>query len=728
MNPVAHRRRDAQLRLPVEVLVVEVVELATGHDLARHRRPRHGVAEHRDLDLAAGDRLLDDDMIVVPQRLVDRRAQRVAVADLGDTDGRSEIRRLDEHRKAELVDDPAQERRVELLLPRAQPPRLRQAVLGEHVLRRRLVEAQRRGEDAGTDVRNPGELEQALHGAVLTHRTVQQRQHDHGLGGSGRKDRGKRIELRAIAVIGRRQRARADPEGGDGVCRLDPPPVAGDPDRHDVVLRRVSRVQHVERGDAGDFVLGGLSSEEDHEAHTVVPGTGRHECNCKTRGMRFQAAEIERATGGKLIGEDVVVDGATIDSREVAGRELFVPVVAERDGHDFIDRAVEKGAAAYLTSREPVELAAAAILVADTAMALIDLGRHARTRLADLTGGVIGITGSVGKTTVKDLTAAALTPHFRLVHASPRSFNNELGVPLTLANSPDGVDAVVVEMGARGRGHIAALCEIARPTVGIVTAVALAHAEMFGTIEDVAVAKGELVEALPASGTAVLNGDDPLVDAMANRTAARVVTFGVDRSGVDVTASEITIDDELRPSFRLHSPWGGADVQLTIRGAHQVMNALAAATGAMASGADPDSVAEGLHRATSSPWRMDLQPTSTGALILNDAYNANPTSMEAALRSLAALPARRRIAVLGVMAELGPGGRSEHRRIAELAHDLGIEVIAVDAPDYDTAAAIPVDGVAGAVEALGTLGDGDAVLVKGSRVAALEKLAVRLLS
>ncbi|MEY2404236.1 MAG: UDP-N-acetylmuramoyl-tripeptide--D-alanyl-D-alanine ligase, partial [Acidimicrobiaceae bacterium] len=390
--------------------------------------------------------------------------------------------------------------------------------------------------------------------------------------------------------------------------------------------------------------------------------------------MRFTATEVARAVSGELIGDDAAIDGVVIDSRVIAGGELFVPIVAERDGHEFVEAALAAGATAYLTQLPALggPPHGSAITVDDTGRALIALGRHARSRLAgDGADHVIGITGSVGKTTVKDLTAGALATRF-VVQASPRSFNNELGVPLTLANSPDDVEAVVVEMGARGRGHIARLCEIARPTVGVVTTVALAHAEMFGTVEDVAAAKGELVEALPPNGTAVLNGDHPLVDAMAARTSARVVTFGVDRTGIDVTASNIALDAELRPSFHLHSPWGGADVRLEVRGAHQVMNALAAATAAMACGVAVADVALGLAKANLSPWRMDLQRATSGALVLNDAYNANPTSMEAALRSLAALPARRRVAVLGVMAELGPDGPAEHRRIAALAEALGI--------------------------------------------------------
>jgi UDP-N-acetylmuramoyl-tripeptide--D-alanyl-D-alanine ligase len=438
--------------------------------------------------------------------------------------------------------------------------------------------------------------------------------------------------------------------------------------------------------------------------------------------VRFTTSEIARAVDGTLHGDDVGVNGVTIDSRAVVAGQLFVPMVAERNGHEFISDAIAGGASAYLTSQAtpPIDRRATAIVVDDTAPALIDLGRHARSKLESSgVEHVVGITGSVGKTTVKDLTAGALATRFT-VQASPRSFNNELGVPLTLANSPDDVGAVVVEMGARGRGHIAELSEIARPTVGVITTVALAHAEMFGTIEEVAAAKGELIEALPGTGTAVLNGDHRLVAAMASRTDARVVTFGIATPGVDVSASAILVDDELRASFHLDSPWGGADVRLEVRGAHQVMNALAAATAAMACGVTPEEAAGGLASATLSPLRMDLQPTPAGVLVLNDSYNANPTSMEAALRALASLPAHRRVAILGVMAELGPAGPAEHRRVAELARDLGIEVVAVDAPEYG----LPVVDVD---DALREIAAGDAVLIKGSRVAGLEQIAARLL-
>lgn len=444
-----------------------------------------------------------------------------------------------------------------------------------------------------------------------------------------------------------------------------------------------------------------------------------HDGDAWASDVRFLTSEVAAATGGRVVGPDVVVDGAVIDSRLVAGGELFVPVVAERDGHDFISGALESGAAAYLTSRPPV--GGTAVVVDDTAAALTALGRAARDRLPE---GVVGITGSVGKTSVKDLMAAALG-RTRTVVASARSFNNELGVPLTLLAAPEGCDAAVVEMGARGAGHIRLLCDIARPTVGVVTAVGLVHTETFGSLEAVARAKSELVSDLPATGTAVLNADDQLVNAMASVTPATVVRYGLAHVGsaADVVAEAIVVDDELRPSFRLRSPWGDADVRLAVRGHHQVANALAAVAGAGACGVAIDDAVAGLADVTLSPWRMEIARSTGGALVINDAYNANPVSVAAALRSLAALPARRRVAVLGTMAELGDVAEREHRAAAELAAELGIEVLAVGEPAYGTA---EVPDVEAALARLGALADGDAVLVKGSRVAGLEVLAARL--
>jgi UDP-N-acetylmuramoyl-tripeptide--D-alanyl-D-alanine ligase len=430
------------------------------------------------------------------------------------------------------------------------------------------------------------------------------------------------------------------------------------------------------------------------------------------------AREIADTADGRLVGDpEVRVSGASIDSRTIAPGELFVPIVDERDGHEFIDAALEAGAAAYLTTRSPT--GGTAVVVEDTRSALSVLGEAARSRLH---GEVVGVTGSVGKTTVKDLIASVLAEG-HATSASLRSFNNELGVPLTLFNAPSDAEAVVVEMGARGVGHIASLCGIAHPTIGVVTTVGLAHTELFGSLASVAEAKGELVEALPAGGTAVLNGDVDLVAAMADRTAARVLLFG--RVAGDVTASDVEVDDDLRAAFRLHSPWGEASVRLGVRGEHQVANALAAAAGSLAAGASLDDVVAGLADVDPSPWRMDLRRVPSGAVVLNDAYNANPASTEAALRALARVPARRRLAVLGPMAELGPHAVVEHGRIVSLAAGLQVRVVAVGAPVYPPDVE-HVPDIDGALAALGPVGDGDAVLVKGSRIAGLERLADRL--
>jgi UDP-N-acetylmuramoyl-tripeptide--D-alanyl-D-alanine ligase len=432
--------------------------------------------------------------------------------------------------------------------------------------------------------------------------------------------------------------------------------------------------------------------------------------------MQLRTSDLAAALDGRLDGPDVVVDGATIDSRAVRAGQLFVPIVAERDGHDFIPAALEAGAVAYLSTG--VRHGGTAVLVDDTVAALQAAGRLAR---AALPAPVVGVTGSVGKTSVKDLLAAALGAWFRTA-ASERSFNNELGVPLTLLGAPDGTEAVVVEMGARGVGHIAELCAIASPTIGVVTRVAAVHTEVFGSIEEVARTKGELVEALPFAGTAVLNADDERVAAMAGRTTASVLTYG---SAGEVRALDLRLDDSLHPRFRLVTPWGEADVALAVRGLHQAENALAAAAAALAAGVDLAAVAAALGTAELSPWRMDLRTAASGARVLNDAYNANPTSVRAALASLAALPAERRIAVVGRMAELGPSEVDDHQGIVAEARRLGIEVLAVGTSLYgDVPTVADVDA---ALDALGELTEADAVLVKGSRVAGLERLAERLL-
>lgn len=435
--------------------------------------------------------------------------------------------------------------------------------------------------------------------------------------------------------------------------------------------------------------------------------------------MRFTVDEIAAAVRGEVVGGPATVVGASVDSRTIDGGELFVPLVADRDGHEFVHAAVGRGAPAYLTGREPrPDLAATAVRVEDTMAALGRLGAVARDRLPEA---VIGITGSVGKTSVKDLTAAVLGTTFATA-ASEKSFNNEIGVPLTLLNAPDDTEVAVLEMGARGIGHIRSLCEVGRPTTAVVTMVAEVHTSEYPNgLDDVERAKGELVESVPVDGAVVLNGSDARVRRMARLTDARVLLYGVHG---DVVAERVELDDDLRARFLLASPWGRTEVRLGVHGVHQVGNALAAAAAALVNGVPIEAVPDGLARAVLSPWRMELRRTASGATVVNDAYNSNPTALEAALHSLAALDAHRRIAVLGVMAELGPSSADRHREMGELAEELGIEVVTVACPDYGVGVDVPtVDAV---VDAVGPLGPGDAVLVKASRSAGLERVAALL--
>jgi UDP-N-acetylmuramoyl-tripeptide--D-alanyl-D-alanine ligase len=428
--------------------------------------------------------------------------------------------------------------------------------------------------------------------------------------------------------------------------------------------------------------------------------------------MRMLASQIAEAVSGTLVGPDVTVDGASFDSRAVRRGELFVPIVAERDGHDFVPAAREAGAGAYLTSQPPV--GGTAIVVDDTSAALMTLAAWGRRRLEVP---VVGVTGSVGKTSTKDFIAAALGAT-RRVTANLRSFNNEQGLPVTILGAPDDAEALVLEMGMRGFGEIVRLCEIAAPTIGVVTRVAASHTERVGGIEGVARAKRELIEQLPPDGVAILNADDERVAAMASAAPGDVVHFGRDRADVCVTALEL--DELARARFRIETPWGSHRVELAASGEHMAVNAAAAIAVAGVVEGTIERAVEALARATVSAMRMEVTRTSSGAIVVNDAYNANPDSMRAALDSLAAMTADRRIAILGPMGELDdpPAG---HARVMADAIERGIEVIATGTDLYGIR---PIDDPVGA---LGALGAGDVVLVKASRSGGLERLVDELL-
>ena len=425
--------------------------------------------------------------------------------------------------------------------------------------------------------------------------------------------------------------------------------------------------------------------------------------------MRFRASDVAAATGGRLSGPDTEIDGVSFDSRTVRPGQLFVPIVDQRDGHDFIDGALASGAAAYLTSRAPVN--GTAIEVDDTLQALMRLATERRGHL-DAT--VVGITGSVGKTSTKDLAWAALGAN-RRTWANERSFNNDQGLPTTLLNAPDDTEVLVLEMGMRGFGEITRLCGIAAPTIGIVTRVAEAHSDRVGGIEGVARAKAELVDALPSGGIAILNGDDHRVLAMASRCAGSSIVYG-EMADADVRIVDVSLDHLARASFTAITPWGTVAVRLGVSGRHMVSNAAAALACVGAVGGDLEAGAAALADVSLTAMRMEVVTAASGAIVLNDSYNANPTSMRAAIDALVALPADRRVAIVGVMAEISDP-EAEHVAIAAYARDRGVELIPTGTDLYGIAA------VADPVAALGHVGAGTAVLVKGSRVAGLERVA-----
>jgi UDP-N-acetylmuramoyl-tripeptide--D-alanyl-D-alanine ligase len=444
--------------------------------------------------------------------------------------------------------------------------------------------------------------------------------------------------------------------------------------------------------------------------------------------MKFELGDIAYAVHGTLADASsafVGITGVSTDSREVSVGELFVPIVAERDGHDFIDAALARGAAGFLTIAGGDHVNhVRAVVVTDTTRALQELGRHGRGRLPNR---VAAVTGSVGKTSTKDLLGAILRVRGNAV-VSAKSFNNELGVPLTIVNGPDDAWAGVLEMGARGPGHISLLCDIARPTIGVITNIGSAHLEMFGSREVIADSKSELVASLPADGVAVLNLDSDLYARMASFANGAIVTFSAEGSeDADVSASNIWVSDDLRASFLLTMRGLQLQVTLGARGRHQVANALAAAAAAHALGSTDEEIVEGLSTSDLSPMRMELLTLPAGARLLNDTYNANPVSMRAAIDALVGLQARRRIAILGTMAELGPERAELHREIAQYATFAGIDVVlSVNESTYGVETLSSIDDAVQVCTSL-VLGPDDAVLVKGSRVAELERLVQRLL-
>ncbi|HEU4355271.1 MAG TPA: UDP-N-acetylmuramoyl-tripeptide--D-alanyl-D-alanine ligase [Actinomycetota bacterium] len=446
-------------------------------------------------------------------------------------------------------------------------------------------------------------------------------------------------------------------------------------------------------------------------------------------------SEVATVVGGRAVGADVTVTSAASDSRAARPGSLFVALPGERvDGHDFVAAAAARGATAALVSRPVVD--APYVEVADTGAALLALAADERGRRPDTT--IVGITGANGKTSTKDLTAAVLATRFR-THASPASFNTEVGLPITLLGAPTDAEVIVAEMGARRIGDVALLCRIARPQVVVVTNVGVAHMEIFGSWEAIVEASAEPVEALEHDGLAVLNADDPVVRGYAERSSAPVRSFGLS-GDADVRAANIEVDVDGHARFGLWIDGHPETVELAVPGEHMVSNALAAAAVASSLGVSAAECAAALKDARVSAWRMESFATGDDVRVVNDAYNANPESMAAGLKA-ARWMARdaRLVAVLGHMAELGPISLDEHERLGELIVRVGVDLLitvgeqarmihrAAVREGQLPEAAIDVDSPEEAFDALRSwLRPGDVVFIKGSRVVALERLAEAL--
>ena len=430
--------------------------------------------------------------------------------------------------------------------------------------------------------------------------------------------------------------------------------------------------------------------------------------------MRLMASDVAQAISGELIGSNAHLDGVSFDSRTIKPGQLFVPIVDQRDGHDFIADALSRGAGAYLTSRAPQ--GRTAITVTDTVTGLLKLGAWGRTRLdPQLQNRVVAITGSVGKTSTKDLIASALATVLR-THSNDQSFNNDFGLPTTILNAPDDIEALVVEMGMRGFGEIARLCEVARPHIGVVTVVSNAHTQRVGSINGVTRAKRELIESLPAGGCAVLNADDSNVLSMRDASKAAVLTFG-ESSSAEVRMVDCEIDQQGRAIAMVKTPWGDAKLSMNVPGKHMAHNALAALCVAGILHIDISQAAEAISKSNISPFRMQIRKLKNGAVVIDDSYNANPASMRAAFETLSTFSGARRIAFCGLMAELVEPSE-DHLAISLLAKQKQIELVAVETNLYGVR---PIS-FSQARQVLEELGDGDLVLVKGSKVAGLVRL------
>ena len=438
--------------------------------------------------------------------------------------------------------------------------------------------------------------------------------------------------------------------------------------------------------------------------------------------MRIIASDVAHITGGRLVGTDCAAEGVSFDSRSLTPGELFVAVVAERDGNDFLAAARDKGAAFALMSPGRAVDGLTCVEVDDTTDALAHLGRHYRNSLSGgVTHRVIGITGSAGKTSTKNLVRAVLSEEFQHVHAAAHSLNNDIGVPVTILNAPQDVDALVIEMGMRGFHEIERLCSIASPYIGVITNIGDAHGERVGGAAGIAQAKGELVESLPEDGVAILNGDDEWLPVLLSRARCRVLTFGTSRQS-DLVWHVESVDEfgVATASFEFNGE--KETVTPSLAGAHMVANAAAAVLVGVCCGMSFRAACGGVGRETQEFGRMVWLENANGQRILDDSYNANESSMKAALKVLASSAGANKIAVLGQMAEVAHPAQA-HASVAAFADELGIRVIGLETNLYGSPSHTLDEVLTGLRQE-----PWDSLLVKGSRSSATERVVQALLN
>jgi|APGre2960657423_1045063.scaffolds.fasta_scaffold28043_2 UDP-N-acetylmuramoyl-tripeptide--D-alanyl-D-alanine ligase len=433
--------------------------------------------------------------------------------------------------------------------------------------------------------------------------------------------------------------------------------------------------------------------------------------------MLITASEVASVAHGTLVGLDCEASGIAFDSRTLRHGQAFVALGGEADGHDYLRDAVTAGAPFAIVQRGKSIDALTCVEVDDCDAALTAIGRHCRDRLATtLDGRVIGITGSVGKTSTKDLVLAVLRSKYANAHGPEKSLNNDIGVPVTIVNSPDSCEALVLEMGMRGLGEIARLCDVGQPQIGVITEVGDAHSERVGGIEGVVRAKAELLHSLPQSGIAIVNSDSVNAMKTVHSIAARVMTFGSSETAA-VRWEIVSSDERGCCTVRFMAGNESAVGIVPLPGIHMASNAASAVAVGITCGIGIAQCVEALSNTQSASQRMQWVIGRNGIRILDDSYNANPVSVAAALRTVAETPAKQRYAVLGVMAEVLHSDLA-HQEIAKLCEQLGIELLALETGLYGTSA-LSLSDIANILNGHDST---TVVLVKGSRVAAAERV------